>query len=556
MTEKEGKLALQHVLDNVMMLGKIDSIRLCLDYDEITTLQDLLSLSKDDIETLTFKKDDGMVTPISKHGKGKLMTFKRLVNFWFSNGRDILIYWPKMTNSHFTSFQVSSLNDEDPFPPLVQVEVAGIKINKHYNCKPTSYNIKSIDLVREFKKGIKRDQNLFPILNRESAWDNYHQALLVQTKAQDLEDIIISTYIPQDDEGQLLFDEKQKFMTAVFQKTLQTDKGKSIVRKYAKTSNAQKIYAELEEHHLTSTKAEAESENILNYLITSKIDDGKWKGNADSYILHWEKQVELYNDKSSVKLNEKHQRAYLEHAVKGISELAVIKTTAKTIAKQTKQEVTYDIYIDLLHDAALQYDLSTDKTHPKEHRHAQRNIYTHDVMETDDAFYDTYEEENVSHDVDTTIYELNYGQSIPTRLPRDSWFGLTRNDQNAWKNLSEERKASILKHMKPKESPNKNNGVSRPTASNHRSQNKNSFKRNINMTEFNKFISLYHTFCGKDPEATGNEIDVDNNDQNDSNDNEDHDQLYAMLTENQSNSARRQRPGNINRLLGQPDDNT
>ena len=63
MTEKEGKLALQHVLDNVMMLGKIDSIRLCLDYDEITTLQDLLSLSKDDIETLTFKKDDGMITP-------------------------------------------------------------------------------------------------------------------------------------------------------------------------------------------------------------------------------------------------------------------------------------------------------------------------------------------------------------------------------------------------------------------------------------------------------------------------------------------------------------
>ena len=97
----------------------------------------------------------------------------------------------------------------------------------------------------------------------------------------------------------------------MFRRTLQTDKRKAIVRKYATTSNAQKIYIDLKEHHLTSTKAESEAEGILNYLITSRVDNGEWKGTTHSYILHWEKQVALYNDKSSEKLVETHQRTYL-----------------------------------------------------------------------------------------------------------------------------------------------------------------------------------------------------------------------------------------------------
>ena len=70
-------------------------------------------------------------------------------------------------------------------------------------------------------------------------------------------------------------------------------------------------------------------------------------------------------------------------------------------------------------------------------------------MESDDDFFDTIQEEEQFHDIDTIIYELNYGQqNIPTRLPRDSWFSLTRDDQNAWKKISEEGKASILKLLK------------------------------------------------------------------------------------------------------------
>ena len=265
-----------------------------------------------------------------------------------------------------------------------------------------------------------------------------------------MEEVITPKYKPSSKAEMLLFREKQKFMTAVFDKTLKTDKGKAIVRQYHGTSNAQKMYEELQEHHLTSTKAEAEAESLLRYLITSQVDDGKWRGDTHSYILHWEKQVEDYNHKSAEKIGETQQKMYLEQAVKGISQLAIVKTTARTVAKQTKIDVNYTMYADLLKGAAMQYDLTVDKTNPHEKRRAKRTAYSHDIMQTEDDFFDTFQDEDIFHDVDTTIYELNYGQTVPTRLPRDSWFGLTRNDQNAWKNISEEGKASILKLLKSK----------------------------------------------------------------------------------------------------------
>ena len=246
-----------------------------------------------------------------------------------------------------------------------------------------------------------------------------------EAKAQDLYGVINPFYICHNEEERLLFFEKQKLMTGMLRRMLQTNKGKASVRKHARNSSAQKIYIELKEHHLTSTKAESEAEGILNYLITSRVDDGKWKGTTHSYILHWEKQVALYNDKSSEKLVETHQRTYLQQAVIGISELAIVKTTAKTIGKTLKKEIGYDIYIDLLRDAAQQYDLSLEKTDPKEQRRTKPNVYSHDIIDPNDDFYDANEDENNIHDVDTTLYDLNFGQSVPTRLPRDSWFGLT-----------------------------------------------------------------------------------------------------------------------------------
>ena len=57
-----------------------------------------------------------------------------------------------------------------------------------------------------------------------------------------------------DDDSQELFKQKQSFMYSVFNKLLQSDMGKTIVRKYAPTLDAQSVWRDFETHMSTSSK--------------------------------------------------------------------------------------------------------------------------------------------------------------------------------------------------------------------------------------------------------------------------------------------------------------
>jgi hypothetical protein len=56
-----------------------------------------------------------------------------------------------------------------------------------------------------------------------------------------------------------LFQEKQKYLYAVLESKVETAKGKAIIRKHESTFDAQKAYEELQNHHLTTTKASLNS---------------------------------------------------------------------------------------------------------------------------------------------------------------------------------------------------------------------------------------------------------------------------------------------------------
>jgi hypothetical protein len=53
-------------------------------------------------------------------------------------------------------------------------------------------------------------------------------------------------------------------------------------------------YAELQNHHLTSTKASLNSVKILGYITSAKIGDGSWHSTAENFILNWQEQIRLY----------------------------------------------------------------------------------------------------------------------------------------------------------------------------------------------------------------------------------------------------------------------
>jgi hypothetical protein len=145
-----------------------------------------------------------------------------------------------------------------------------------------------------FKRGIKRDPSVYPVLKDELYNDSWHHFFAHQARAQVASDVLDAAYSPATPAETDLFQEKQKYLYAVLESKVETAKGRAIIRKHESTFDAQKAYAELQEHHLKSTKASLSSVKILGYITSAKIGDGSWHGTAENFILNWQEQIRLY----------------------------------------------------------------------------------------------------------------------------------------------------------------------------------------------------------------------------------------------------------------------
>ena len=77
--------------------------------------------------------------------------------------------------------------------------------------------------------------------------------------------------------------------TVFCNKVLQSDMGKTIVRKYAPTLDAQSVWKEFETHMSTSSKRLNERCRLHAYLSTT-VYDSSWKGTTEQFVLHFNEQ--------------------------------------------------------------------------------------------------------------------------------------------------------------------------------------------------------------------------------------------------------------------------
>eukprot|EP00546_Thalassionema_frauenfeldii_P014746 CAMPEP_0178930386 /NCGR_PEP_ID=MMETSP0786-20121207/21190_1 /TAXON_ID=186022 /ORGANISM="Thalassionema frauenfeldii, Strain CCMP 1798" /LENGTH=218 /DNA_ID=CAMNT_0020606875 /DNA_START=361 /DNA_END=1017 /DNA_ORIENTATION=+ len=133
--------------------------------------------------------------------------------------------------------------------------------NKSTNRTPPTGNstataTASSSKVLAFKKGIKRDPTLFPVLKTDSNFDPWRRSTETQARAQGVYEPLDSTYKPTTAEDKELFSEKQIYLTSVFEKTIKTSMGQSLFREYQPVFDAQSIYKGLCDHALNSTGAD------------------------------------------------------------------------------------------------------------------------------------------------------------------------------------------------------------------------------------------------------------------------------------------------------------
>jgi hypothetical protein len=117
-------------------------------------------------------------------------------------------------------------------------------------------------------------------------------------------------------------------------------------------------YAELQEHHLKSTKASLSAVKILGYITSAKIGEGSWHGTAENFILNWQEQTHFYEQLtlSSGHFSDEQKLTMLQTAVQPLQELCQVKATAALLKVHTQKDLDYDAYSSLLISTASDYD--------------------------------------------------------------------------------------------------------------------------------------------------------------------------------------------------------
>ena len=94
-----------------------------------------------------------------------------------------------------------------------------------------------------FKKGIKREITAYPSLNDERYFDSFRRSFFIVAKSHECNEVLDHTYTPgSEPEQRELFEAKQTFMFSVFNTSLLTDMGKTIVRRHLDTTDGQAVW--------------------------------------------------------------------------------------------------------------------------------------------------------------------------------------------------------------------------------------------------------------------------------------------------------------------------
>jgi hypothetical protein len=457
LSRAQAKTAFEHVVRKILHNGKADGpIEKALSNEGIGDIGGLISISDNTIGNLQYKSDptDTSMTPLNGGSKRKIeifLSYYRYREACMDGTAPIDVAWDQIAEEDFDAYCLK----------VGLVGLMPITVTTTATTAKSTTSAPVLSEVESFKRGIKRDLSAFPPLKDEKFHDSWHRSILTQARAQDIDDVLNTTYKPNTTADAELFALKQKFFYAVLEKTVMTDRGKAIVRKYEAMSDAQKAYGELCELHMRSTKAQMESSDLLAYITSARLGNGDWKGSNEGFITHWQDQLRLYEKQvpPSDYFSDGQKRQMLENCVAAVPELRNIKTAADMEKTRTGRSLTYDEYANLLMSAATSYDRQF-KGKPK------RMVYMHDL-----GYDQSYDHEDIQDgedyfDIDSPVSTIQAFaaqrrfqrgkpsprtparqdtlRTRPQRLQKEKWYQLSDEAKQTWDMLSEQDKAIII----------------------------------------------------------------------------------------------------------------
>jgi hypothetical protein len=224
LTRQQGQTAFTHILEEVFQLQDNEPLYKALITVGCNDIRHLINMSLEDIDALQYINDDNNEVPVPSHARALLRILKAYHIHRIDQGDPIGDAWISITAEQFDSYRISS---EYNLFSMGMMSPTGTTRRSTTAASPSQSRTR--DPVSDFKKGIKRDPTLFPIFKLDKQWVAWQRSVIAQARAQDVADVFDPTHCPTQPDEKLLFEEKQKYVYAVFEQRLLTDKGKALV---------------------------------------------------------------------------------------------------------------------------------------------------------------------------------------------------------------------------------------------------------------------------------------------------------------------------------------
>ena len=280
--------------------------------------------------------------------------------------------------------------------------------------------------LNNFKKGTKRDASVYPIFKNDKYYDTFQRSFLAILKAQGLYDVADPDHDPENGDiyEKELFKGKQSFVYSVLVTSLQTEKGRELVKEFE--GDARSIILKLHHYHTKSNVAQHDIITLTTDITNLTLNDN-WKGTVRQFLSHFKEKLRLLDSLVPVsdQLPETTRLTFLQRAVQQNHDLRQIHVTDSVWRFKTDstEALTFDTYYNLLWDAAHQYEIHQIKKGP------QRKAFSSQQEEiSDDDEYANAEEqfstdpEPVEHSP-YSVYQSSFHPKMPQKsfLPCHIW---------------------------------------------------------------------------------------------------------------------------------------
>ena len=440
---------LQDIFQTILRLNDPDQFdQLCqwMEYRQYRTIDDFYDDYRDDPEKLDIKnpvaeyKWKGKMNHISANVAQKLKSFVK----WMAHEKrphdlhdDYLATLTRENNFKFRLLYTQSLST---LPPSHH-EPQQLMTSFPSEFKQTTQS-ESKTASNNFKKGTKRNASVYPIFKNDKYYDTFQRSFLANLKAQGLYDVADPDHDPESGDiyEQELFQGKQSFVYSVLVTSLQTKKGRELVKELE--GDARSIILKLHHYHTKSNVAQHDIITLTTDITNLTLND-TWKGTVRQFLSHFKEKLRLLDSLVPVsdQLPEITRITFLQRAVQQNHDLRQIHVMDSVWRFKTDSTdtLTFETYYNLLWDAAHQYDLHHTKKGP------QRKAFLSQQEEVNDEDGYGIEEEQFSTDPEPeepSPYSV-YQSSFHSKMPQKSYL-----PPKIWETLSESTKQMIIEHNK------------------------------------------------------------------------------------------------------------